>query len=304
VVTAPPARRSPALRFGSVRDGIGRLHPYLDDASTMLASAQETDWIPLPRLLDDRRLLREVVTARVERRVAAGTLSASSDPTVRLGAVASALYQTLVWRALGPAVVTAIVHDAWEPGAPGAAVRFGEDGSIRVAHVDVDLVPGEGGDGSGGSGGTPAPSSTVLSALRRGPWDGFLVPLRVAFHDLVRFGPRQLPGNAASVVASTIRLLVASQVIDAAAGRSAHARIAAALELTGLGHWLDGTGLDAPSGNPAPEPDPWFRRSTCCLWLRVSEGTCGDCSLRSHDELADASATWWASRRAAEQPAR
>ena len=257
---------------------VGSIHPYLRDGFTIREPGDPTaGWIDAADLIHDAALLIEVIDRRCDsRRPPAGI----GDAVLR-SAVASTLYQTLTWRALGPAVAIASVHGGWERDAPGRWLRFGPDGSILMGHADAEIQGGRPTDSE-----SMRPGDDALDAMRAGPWIGFLVPLAEAVRTVVRLGPRQLPGNAAAVLASVHRLMIVTGYLSPLDAAAAHARAAERLGLTSFGAWLE-------------RPDPWFRRSTCCLWFRVGGGLCGDCPKHDPAAGAEAATTWWKARRSA-----
>lgn len=271
------------LALSDLRRELRAIHPYLGDASVVVAGPSPAGWIPLTSLTGDPGILRHQILRRTQSRAGSDEWFCRATPKAREVAVASALFQTLVWRAMGPAIALAVIASAYEPGAPGEFVEFGAGGSIRFGHRAVRLKQST--EASNFREDQPSRlGDEVLEAMRAGPWNSFVAPVATAMQSVVRLGPRQLPGNAASPIASMVRLLVARNYLDEKGGATIHAQITSALGLSSFGSWR--------AAAPAPAK-VWFQRTTCCLWCRVSSGTCGDCSLRTPGELDEAAGSWW-----------
>jgi iron complex transport system ATP-binding protein len=108
--------------------------------------------------------------------------------------------------------------------------------------------------------------AALLSALEGSVIGERLGSMVATIRELVPVSERLLWGNAASSLAGALGVLASSGRVPAAQCRAAGERLLASAHLHGTGRFTDGLN---------------FRRRTCCLYYRVSDGAlCGDCVLR------------------------
>jgi FhuF 2Fe-2S C-terminal domain/Ferric iron reductase FhuF-like transporter len=139
---------------------------------------------------------------------------------------------------------------------------------LDVSTLSWSYVPGTGvrlrvAAPAGRTGSRPA----LLAAFGADVVDGHLGPMVARIRSLVPVSQRLLWGNAASSLAGALAALAATGLVPAAECRDAGERLLGSLPLRGLGGFTQADRLN-------------FRRTTCCLYYRVSGGAlCGDCVL-------------------------
>ena len=284
----------------SVRDQLVSIHPYLGwvERDSESEFRVEDGWWLLDHLLDaPSEGLASMVEARCAYEASRRDGQSLDQRTLRRAAI-SILFQSWAWRAFGPIVARRFLADGQTFPSGPVWMKWTSELSLEVGRLRAD-EPGLGSD---------AHAEFRAETERRGPnatanidqpidrfvdlaagWAHHLAPLSEAFRSFERLGPRQCPGNAASPLASMVRLLGAHGHIDLDEVPELWRSLAIEVSLESYGSWSK---VDVDG-----QLCPWFKRSTCCLMFTVAAGDmCGDCSRRSPMETATVGRDWWSAQ--------
>lgn len=236
---------------------LAALGPFFAVSSHPAGEAPVPPWRPVSELTVPSGALRDRITAVRAALAARGGLAARDiEPRV----AASAVHLGLAARLTAPALGAAVLRCPADMRPGGLWWQDGPGGPVPLS------VPALAGDESGEHApcARPGPAEGEWERLL---FDELLAPLTTATARLVPVSGRVLWGNVASAV-NAAAAQVARQRPDLAAGAWQ-----AAGRLFGRS-WL--------RGEPNP-PGPAFRRSSCCLFYRLTPGNpsavCGDCVL-------------------------
>jgi len=230
-----------------VLDDLAALGPFFAVHSHPPGQPPVAPWRPVSELAAQPGPLRErIATVRAVLAARGGRPVSQVDPRV----AASAVHLGLVARLVSPALASAALGQYVDMRLDGL---WGQDEPGGPMPLSVP-VPG---------GTSPVPRDWHHQLLA-----GVIAPLTTATSRLTSVSDRVLRGNVASG-------------INAAAGQVARSRPGLADQA-----WEAARALFASpwlACEPSP-PGPAFRRSSCCLFYRLSPGSrsaiCGDCILR------------------------
>jgi iron complex transport system ATP-binding protein len=110
----------------------------------------------------------------------------------------------------------------------------------------------------------PHPADAIFTSI-----EPLLRDLGALVHATVKIAPRLLWGNAASALGGTVRAIARARPDHAADALALGAQLLQLGDLRRTGHFTE----SAPG-------QPFFTRTTCCLYYRIPNGgKCGDCAL-------------------------